>query len=114
MRTIEIKPRALVAAQPPGTAAALDRRIVDVQVLLDRSREQLAQLRTRQRGGPDFFPAASPLSGTTRPAAPGLGDDANRPSSSPDSPPSPTHSWRASAPLRSDARPSPRGPVPPA
>src|SRR4051794_31127589 len=94
-RAMVIEPRGLVAAQPPGTPTALDRRIVDAQVLLDRSREQLTQLRQRQRGGPDFFPAASPDSGTTRPAAPGLGGDATRASSSPDSPPSPTRSWLA-------------------
>src|SRR5205823_3023604 len=68
-RTMVIKPSDLVAAQPSCTAAASHQRIVDVEVLLDRARDQLMQLWRGQGSGLDFFPAASPDSGTTRPAA---------------------------------------------
>ena len=95
-RTMIIKPSNLVASQPSCAAAALHQRIVDVEVLLDRARDQLMQLWRGQRGGLDFFPAASPDSGTTRPAATGFGDDARLSSSSPDSPPSPLPLWLAS------------------
>src|SRR5579862_7504752 len=107
-----IEPSNLVAAQPSCAAAALHQRIVDVEVRLDRAGDQLMQLGRGQRGGLDFFPAASPDSGTTRPAATGFGDDATRPSSSPDSPPSPPRPWLASGTPRSDALPSSPAPVP--
>src|SRR4051812_16469112 len=61
------EPSDLDSSQPPGAAPALYRRIVDLQMLLDRTRDQLTHLRCGQRGGPDFSPAASPDSGTTRP-----------------------------------------------
>ena len=111
-RTMVIKPSDLVAPQPPCTAAALYRRIVDVEVFLDRTRDQLSQLRRRQHGGPDFSPAASPDSGTTRRAGPGFGDDARRSSSAPGSRPGPPPPWLVGNILRSDAPPWPRGPVP--
>src|SRR5512135_2821682 len=102
-----IKPRQLVPFQPARAAAALNDRMVDVEVLLDRTRDQLPQARGGQHGGPDFSPAASPGSGTTRRAAPGFDDGARRPRSSPGSPPGPPRPWRAGNSPRSDAPPSP-------
>ena len=48
------KPVANTVTQSPAWTGA------DVEVLLDRTREQLPQLRTCQRRGLYFFPAASP------------------------------------------------------
>src|SRR5271168_4605214 len=106
-----IKPSDLVPLQPPCTAAALHQRIVDIEIILDRTRDQLMQLGRGQCGGLDFFPAASPDSGTTRPAAPGFGDDAIRSSSSPDSPPGPPPLWLSSSIPRPDAPPLSPAPV---
>src|SRR3954463_7115863 len=69
-RTMMIKPSILVASQPARAAAPLHRRMVDVEVLLDRTGDQLPQLRTCQRGSLYFPPAASPDSGTTRQGGP--------------------------------------------
>src|SRR4051812_38098657 len=87
--------------------------MIDAEVTFDHPRHEIVKLRNRQRGGPDFFPAASPRSGTTRPAAPGSDDDATRSSSDPDSRPSPPPPSRARSIPRSDAPPSPPAPAPP-
>src|SRR5512144_575777 len=68
-RTMVIEPGLLVAAQPAGAAAAQRGRRVRVEMGLDQPGDQLPQLWCRQRGSPAFSPAASPSSGTTRPAA---------------------------------------------
>ena len=113
-RTMMIKPRRLVASQPARAAAPLHRPMVDVEVLLDRTSDHLPQLWTCQRRGLYFSPAASPDSGTTRQEGPGFDDDAKLASSSPGSPPSPLLPWHVGDILRSDARPWPRGQIPPA
>src|SRR4051812_4430775 len=107
-----VEPRELVSFLPTRAAAFLLRRSVDLEVLLDRSRDQLPQLGRRQRSSPDFSPAASPDSGTTRRAVPGFGGDARRSSSSPDSRPGPPPPWHAGNTLRSGGPPWPRGPTP--
>lgn len=73
-----IEPGLLVATQPAAASTTECGWDVHRKVILDQAREQLPQLRCRQRGGPDFFPAASPGSGTTRPKATGSDDDATR------------------------------------
>src|SRR3954451_9464598 len=108
-----IKPSILVAPQPARAAAPLHRRMVDVEVLLDRTGDQSPQLRTCQRGGLYFSPAASPDSGTTRQEGPGFDHDARLSSSSPGSPPGQLLPWPGGDILRSDARPWPRGQIPP-
>src|SRR5512135_2411162 len=102
-RSVVVQPGRLVSAEPAGAPATASRRMVDAEVLLDRSRDQLPQLRIRQRGGLDFFPAASPDSGTTRPAATGSGDDARQSRSAPDNRPNPPHPSLAPNILQCDA-----------
>ncbi len=73
-----IEPGLLVATQPAGASTTEHRGNVYPEVFLDQARKQLPQLRRRQRRGPDFSPAASPDSGTTRPTATGSDDGATR------------------------------------
>src|SRR4051794_37544520 len=80
-------------------------------MILDHARDEILKLRQRQRRGPDFFPAASPGSGTTRPAATGSDDDARKSSSDPDSRPSPPLPSPARSIPRPDALPSPPAPT---
>src|SRR5271155_4731552 len=87
-----IQPGLLVATQPASASTTQRRRLVHLEVVFDQARQQLPQLRHRQRRGPDFFPAASPDSGTTRPAATGFDDGASLASFSPGSRPAPPHS----------------------
>src|SRR5512132_3178365 len=82
-RSVMVQPGCLVPTKPAGAPATALCRMVDAEVLLDRSRDQLLQSGVRQRGGPDFFPAAPPDSGTTRPTATGSGGGARRSSSAP-------------------------------
>src|SRR6516165_859175 len=107
-----IEPGLLVAAQPSRAAPALGSQQVGLQIFFDRSGDQLAELRDGQRGGPDFFPAASPDSGTTRPAATNFDDDARPSSSAPDSRPSPPPPWPAPGILQCDEPLWSRGPAP--
>src|SRR6516164_5494128 len=109
-----IEPGLLVATQPTRTAATPGSQQVGPQIFFDLSGDQLAQLRDGQRGGPDFFPAASPDSGTTRPAATNFDDDARPSSSAPDSRPSPPPPWPAPGILQCDGPPWSLGPALPA
>src|SRR5438270_13874209 len=97
-----MEPCLFVPYQPTCAAASDQDWIVDIETFLDGTGDQLPQLRGRQSGGPDFFPAASPGSGTTRQAATGSGGDATLSISLPGSRPTPPHSWRARSILRSD------------
>src|SRR5512135_120859 len=110
-RSVMVQPGCLVPTKPAGAPATALCRMVDAEVLLDRSRDQLLQLGVRQGGGPDFFPAAPPDSGTTRPTATGSGGGARRSSSAPGNRPGPPPPWPAGNILRSGAPPWTPGPV---
>src|SRR6266446_2750630 len=92
-RMMVIEPSELAPFLPARAAPFLHRRLVDLQVLFDHACDQLPEPRCAQYRGLDFFPAASPDSGTTRPSAPGSGDDARQSSSAPDSPPDQPPPW---------------------
>ena len=113
-RSMAVQPSLFVSTQPACAAAAERGRGVGVEMHLDQTRDQVAQLWRRQRRGPDFFPAASPDSGTTRPAATGSDGGATPANSSPGSPPTPPRPWRARSIPRSGAPPSTPAPIPPA
>src|SRR4051812_2445966 len=84
---MEIESCFLDPLQPPRTATTTHFRVVDLQVFLDHSGNQLPQLRVRQRRSPDFSPAAFPDSRTTRPTSTTPDDDATQSNSAPDSRP---------------------------
>ena len=78
-----IEPSVLAPYLPTRAAPFLLFWVVDLQVFFDHARDQFPEARCGQHRGPDFSPAASPDSGTTRPAAPSAGGDATPASSSP-------------------------------
>src|ERR1700729_2141355 len=94
-----IQPGLLDTSQPACAPTTQRPRLVHPEMLFDQARQQLPQLRHRQRRGPDFSPVAPPDSGTTRPAATGPDGGASPASSSPGSRPPPPRSCPAGSTL---------------